>query len=335
MSSPGSWSSSGDIAPAATRSAYELRPLSTGEVLDRTFQLYRSRFTLFAGLAALPAAFGTIIAAGRIGYLHHQGTHGPPGAIFSRAQIVGNGIYLLSLLLSVVPYGFIHAAISWAVSALYLGEQASIKTALAAAWPRWLRYVYVVLLQIWIAAWMPLVFAVAAISVLIPLHSSLTGKLVAGLLFSLAGLSLFYSIWAALRVSLSIPASVVESLGPLASIRRSKKLLVDRKFRIFLLGLLLYALYLVLGMMQLPLVLLLVRARGMEAFVTQAIILAISFLAGMLIAPVSSIGLTLFYFDERVRREGFDIEWMMQKLPFESSPSFPAYPEPPGPSAAF
>ena len=34
---------------------YELRPLSTGEVLDRTFSLFRSRFLLFAGIASLAA----------------------------------------------------------------------------------------------------------------------------------------------------------------------------------------------------------------------------------------------------------------------------------------
>ena len=34
---------------------YDLRPLTTGEVLDRTFSVYRSRFWLFAGIAAIPA----------------------------------------------------------------------------------------------------------------------------------------------------------------------------------------------------------------------------------------------------------------------------------------
>ena len=31
-----------------------LRPLSTGELLDRTFSLYRSHFGLFLGIFALP-----------------------------------------------------------------------------------------------------------------------------------------------------------------------------------------------------------------------------------------------------------------------------------------
>lgn len=30
------------------------------------------------------------------------------------------------------------------------------------------------------------------------------------------------------------------------------------------------------------------------------------------IGPIYSTGLTLFYYDQRIRKEGFDIEWMMR-----------------------
>ena len=35
---------------------FELRPLSLGEILDRIFALYRSRFWLFAGISMIAAA---------------------------------------------------------------------------------------------------------------------------------------------------------------------------------------------------------------------------------------------------------------------------------------
>ncbi|HKE30376.1 MAG TPA: hypothetical protein VKD65_01535, partial [Candidatus Angelobacter sp.] len=38
-----------------------LRPLTTGELLDRTFVLYRNNFMLFAGIATVAA--GTIVVA--------------------------------------------------------------------------------------------------------------------------------------------------------------------------------------------------------------------------------------------------------------------------------
>jgi hypothetical protein len=97
-------------------------------------------------------------------------------------------------------------------------------------------------------------------------------------------------------------------------VRRSAQLLASRKIRIFLLILLLCALYMVVGVIESPMLILAVRSRGAQAFVTQAINLAVSFVAGTLIGPVSAIAICLFYFDERVRREGFDIEWMMRKL---------------------
>jgi hypothetical protein len=36
----------------------------------------------------------------------------------------------------------------------------------------------------------------------------------------------------------------------------------------------------------------------------------LTFLAGSLILPLYSIATTLFYYDIRIRREGFDLEWL-------------------------
>ena len=39
----------------------------------------------------------------------------------------------------------------------------------------------------------------------------------------------------------------------------------------------------------------------------------VNFTVQTLLAPVSWIALVLFYFDQRIRKEGFDIEWMMEQ----------------------
>jgi len=39
----------------------------------------------------------------------------------------------------------------------------------------------------------------------------------------------------------------------------------------------------------------------------------VDFLLQVLLAPISVIALVLFYYDQRIRKEGFDIEWMMQQ----------------------
>lgn len=310
------------------RPRYDLRPLSTGEVLDRTFQLYRSHFLLFVGLALLPAAVSAVVASLRLvlvwPHLHEA------AAALARVQIISGALSIVGGLISIVVYGITQAATTWAVSAVYLGEAASIPAAYKVAFKHWFRYTLVVLRQVWSAMWLPMALFIAAFSIagIFARHrgTGLTALMIA--LFVLAGLSLIYSVWAYLRVSLAVPAAVVESLKVGAAMRRSKQLLASRKVRVFLLGLLMIALYIVVGMIESPLLIVAVRSRGAQAIATRAIQLGVNFVAGTLIGPVGAIGVCLFYFDERVRREGFDIEWMMGKL----APAEPAVAELPGPA---
>lgn len=315
--------------PASPQLHYDLRPLSTGEVLDRTFQIYRSRFALFAGLAVLPAAVSVVTSALRLLYAAHQDTHVLPGAAYSRAQIFSGALSLGAAIISLLLYGITQAATTWAVSAVYLGEAASIRAAYGVAFRNWLRYTLIVLRQLWSVMWLPiLLFATAiAISGIFGRHGGLLWLIIP--LYVLAFLSMIYAVWAYIRISLAVPAAVVESLKVRAAVRRSAQLLATRKVRIFLLLMLLAALYMVVGVIESPLLILAVRSRGAQAFVTQAINLSVSFVAGTLIGPVGAIAVCLFYFDERVRREGFDIEWMMRKLApaTGSGPELPQQPQ--------
>src|SRR5271157_4402423 len=87
MASSNSWIDSGAQVPT-TPAHFDLRPLSTGEILDRTFQLYRSRFTLFAGLAMLPAAVAVVTETLRLWYSAHQNVHVHAGANLVRVQLI-------------------------------------------------------------------------------------------------------------------------------------------------------------------------------------------------------------------------------------------------------
>ncbi len=82
-----SWIDSSAHVPAS-RPQFDLRPLSTGEVLDRTFQLYRLRFALFAGLAILPAAVSVVTQSLRLWYSAHQSVHIHTGANLYKVQII-------------------------------------------------------------------------------------------------------------------------------------------------------------------------------------------------------------------------------------------------------
>jgi uncharacterized membrane protein len=125
--------------------------------------------------------------------------------------------------------------------------------------------------------------------------------------------SFVYGIIAYIRNSLAIPAAVMENLTVRAAMRRSKVLVAGRKGRIFLLGLLMIALYMVAGVLQMPFALLILHSRSAEQVLVQVISLLVAFLCSSLIGPVAAIALCLFYIDERVRREAFDIEFLMDK----------------------
>jgi membrane-anchored glycerophosphoryl diester phosphodiesterase (GDPDase) len=141
-----------------------------------------------------------------------------------------------------------------------------------------------------------------------------------GLLVFFAFGSLIYGLIAYIRNSLAIPAAVMEDLDVRRAMRRSKQLVAGRKGRIFLLLLLLFALYCVAGTLQFPFALLLLHSRSAEHIIGQFISLLLAFLCGSLIGPVASIALCLFYIDERVRREAFDIEFLMNKTSPAAAP---------------
>ena len=73
------------------------------------------------------------------------------------------------------------------------------------------------------------------------------------------------------------------------------------------------ALYVVAGVLQMPFALLILHSRSTEHILVQVISLLVAFLCSSLIGPVAAIALCLFYIDERVRREAFDIEFLMNR----------------------
>jgi uncharacterized membrane protein len=175
----------------------------------------------------------------------------------------------------------------------------------------WLRYCLIALWQSWSAGWI-FVLMIVPVAVMARLGLRSLNGLIAFLVFVSIG-GLVYGLIAYIRNSLAIPAAVMEDLGVRRAMRRSKQLVAGRKGRIFLLLLLLFVLYCVAGVLQIPFSILLLHSRSAEHIVGQFISLMVAFLCSSLIGPVASIALYLFYIDERVRREAFDIEFLMDK----------------------
>jgi hypothetical protein len=296
---------SGRLQPAVR---HELRPLTTGEILDRTFFLYRSNFWLYVGLASIAAGASVLTSIGKLAYFRLNATMQSSSP---KAMVWTSVFTVVGLLVYFAVYSVTHAATVSAVSAIYLGEETSIGAALGAVRGNWVRFCLISLWQSWSAGWIFLLLLAPA--VLIPALGLRNLNGLVALLVGLAMISFVYGIIAYIRNSLAIPAAVMENLRVRAAMRRSKVLVAGRKGRIFLLGLLMIALYMVAGMIQMPFALLILHSRSAEHVLVQIISLLVAFLCSSLIGPVAAIALCLFYIDERVRKEAFDIEFLMDK----------------------
>ena len=299
-----------EVAAASSLPALELRPLSTGELLDRAFFLYRARFTWFLALALVPAGLGLLSgavqqvlapAATRFSTSNH------PAGLSPYAGVAGLALLCTSLL-ALAGYAVLQAATTRLVAEIYLSGSGSPATALRQAWPRTWRYILIELWKAWSAAWLFVLMLAAGLG-LIASKQAVSGEVL--LAFSLP--AMVYGVIAYLRNSLAVPASVLEALPVRAAMRRSKVLVSGRKWRIFLLYLLLMLLYAVALGVQSPVLLYLAKARAPVQHVVAVILtLGLSFVITLLISPVASIALCLFYFDERVRREAFDIDFLLR-----------------------
>jgi hypothetical protein len=310
--------------------------LSTlGEILDRTVHLYRSRFLLYLGISLLPTALVVVPAVVFVLLLVWLGSLGAGSAAPAVAGVAGVILFavlgLLALPVLVGAMALAAAAMNHAVSLAYLGGKTTIREAYKFAWRQGWRYSWLLVLEgliVWvapIAVWIALVAISAGAAAWA--QSAGVGSIASGALFGLAvflvvvGL-LGYLVWMLLRLSLAFPACVIEQIGAWDAIKRSSTLSSGTKGRIFLLYLLGVALNWILSMgITLPMTIIMSQLPNANdpkhATAAGIVMLIVIYGAGIAIQaltkPIYGIALTLFYYDQRIRQEGFDIEWMMQR----------------------
>jgi hypothetical protein len=315
------------IVPVPTVAAYELRPLSLGEILDRTFSIYRSRFWLFAGISAMSGSIQLIVEA--LGLLIHHIVlvrYGLGSALLATELVNG-----LASLLFILATSVTQAATVFALGEVYLGRQTTVISSLKATIRRWYRYLGVALWQSWSMVWVALLAATPAIYIFVMRLASLYWL---GALFALAAGfgGLGYGIYAYLRNSLGVQICVVEETTVRQSMRRSKFLSQGTLGRIFLVLLIAAALLWVAGMLQAPFLFFILRTPKEEHVLAQGATLLITFFTHTVVSPVAMIGLSLVYFDQRVRKEAFDL---MMLLGQEEAPPQAVTPDPAYPAVAY
>jgi hypothetical protein len=298
----------------------ELRPLRLAEILDRIFQLYRARFALFLGIAGISTILEllwNLISMAEVRWMtrHHLARQWATTVSTVPAWAILFAAAALCL-----------AATNRAVAAIYDGEPTSIVKAFAALRRGWLRYVWVNTLAFFVA-WgsIILVVLVGVVATVLATRARSLGQANAiTLVYGATGLLVLFALplclWLTLRYSLAVPACIEEKLGALRSLKRSVFLTRDTKGRILVLLLIVMAAQgMIVSAFMMPVFVLMVRAHGQASPGITAYTLAVSALSSALIKPIYSIGLTLFYYDARVRKEGFDVERMLERSSVDAS----------------
>jgi hypothetical protein len=263
-----------------------LRPLSTGELVDRAFSLYRTHFALFFGIFAVPHL--SVLALQCLGFVYQ--TPGKPTlwSVWSMG----------ALLLGVVAAAASQAATVIAVSQVHLDRPASVMDSFSRVKSQ--------------------IFGVAGLSLAI------------GFLVALACIALIVpGILLAVKWSLAVPAKVLEGKSVGEAMSRSSQLSKGDRDRIFLVWILfiLFSLGLAL-VLRLPVeaaagvksIFALQRAAAIYRIALQVTV----FISQSLVGPLATIAFSLIYYDERVRKEAFDLQLMMDTLDAPALQGVPA-----------
>jgi hypothetical protein len=270
---------------------FDLRPLSLGEILDRTFTLFRSYFVLFVGISAIPRVLLLVLNLAQVFVLIPTGIGlggGTPKTPAPTAGLIGGivayGILaLLAVVVGVIVVLLTQGATIVAVSELYLGRSITIADSFRRVRGELGTLLGVVILN-------GLAILAGFICLIIP------------------------GIYIMCRLLVCVPAALSENLGPTESLERSFSLTKDNAGRAFVILLLYGALSIGAGILfaaPFEIGVVLSKSRpGMMLF-WLAMTQVGAFAAGVLVTPVLTIASAVFYYDLRVRKEAFDLQLLM------------------------
>ena len=329
-------------------------PLSLGDLLDRTFRVYRAKFTMLALTAAcflVPLGLVSSVVSGRfmVNYMDFmQGMAGTPpdrlaptwfgeaaGRIFTFA-----GWMLALLLISLIANSLVTLAATDHVLRFFKGSELTFRQGLYTALVRFfpLAGLYLTRAFAIVAVTVVMMVALGLIFVLIGLligggavllgNADLSNVGTVGVIgftllmmcgYFVALILLFIpAIYLSARWVVAIPAMIDEQLGPLQALSRSWKLSAQNVWRcagyVILLSLL-SALVISLPISVIQQLVLALLPLPVE--ITVAITSALGWILNIVWQPLYAAGVVLLYYDLRVRRESYDLALRVEQLEAE------------------
>jgi hypothetical protein len=324
------------FAPEAAEVPVDLRPLTTSELIDRGFSLYRAHFAGFLLLALLcqsaPLLSQILVTALKLNPTQAELIDSPAGFATKLGILV-----VIAVVAQVIVFCF-EVVITFYIADAYLGKIPSVKQslrkfsacALASIWTCILNIILILLTIFFPLLAMGSIYAYVYFhppETFLPLVAIGCGALLL-MVISMAPVLVVF-----MRLMCTVPALALEGYSGWRAIKRSAALVRydpglgimywgEMRLSFLLLPLFIIEL-LILSLTSLPVTLHqlgeVIRhgSGGQIAAAPDSIMILsqiLTFLAGSLILPLYTIATTLFFYDIRIRREGFDLEFMAQQL---------------------
>ena len=284
-----------------------LRPGSLGEILDRTFEIYRSNFLVFLGIAALP--FTGKMALILLGFIVDAVVGQTTLSHLAKQGIDGEIAWFAARFAGAYFYFLMWPIFATLVSQITLRNILNIRSAFLECFARW-------------RGWMLLGGIFWLIESEIPrqlrnssllFHAWLTSPFwLTTILTTIEEFALIATL------CLSIPAWSIEKVSISEAISRSWTLSKRQYRRMFMAWILQAGIAWSIGALVGGLLFLAFRVilgnqwSYFSGPYATFIISVPAYVSSIIAAPVFPIALALIYYDQRIRLEGFDIEWMME-----------------------
>lgn len=290
-----------------TSTALSLRPLGTGELLDRAVRLYRRHFLTFLGIVAIvqiPLALVSLVFT----LVLRGGTYSAAETSQAATLVGVIGLGVVSILSFILIQALGTAALTSATADSYLGQPVSLGGAYRKIGRTWLVLVVALLLIMLISLGITLWW------IFVPCIGWLTGL---GMLF-----------FVGLVISpLVAPVVVLEKKRGRSAVRRAWDLARRRFWPVVGFVTALFILSSIFSTLPSTVVSFLTQMGivsspdplGNQAVISTVISSLTTLLFSLLFLPFQLTAMTLLYFDLRIRTEGFDLAMLAQSAGMESS----------------
>lgn len=315
-----------------------IRQLSLSELLDESFRLYRSNFLTFVAIAALVLVPYTLINfvvqypfQAQIAEIQNQANSNNPFGAQSPFALLAEMfswyliLVVVSLLYSVLFQPIMEGALAHSISQRYLNREIGVVSSFGMA----LRHAPALIG----ARMIPVLTGALIVGAVVGGGAAVVGLMIGGtsmedldggtlsalvglgfLGFAVLGVMILIGFLLMLRIMFTSQAVIIENAGSWQSVVRSWRLTQGSFWRILGYVLLLLLLIYILAALPVGVVSFVGTMIGLDQRILFIINTCASAVLSVITTPFTMIAYTLLYFDLRVRKEGFDLEYQANAL---------------------